>query len=262
MAEATHEIIDIGGCKLSVRRAGKGETILFLHGAGGGGRWLPFMADLAERYDLIVPEHPGFGQSDTPPWLDNVGDLAYFYLDFLERQQPGKVHLVGHSMGGWIAAELAVRSQAQIATVTLVAPAGIYLPGVPTGDLFLWSPEQLVRNLVASPALAELMLAMPVSEAEQRMALQNSFTVAKLAWQPRLYNPHLKKWLHRVTVPTQILWGDQDKVIPTPYGAAFQSLIPGSRLEIFADCGHLPQVEKQDAFVAAIVDFAKSAKTR
>ena len=257
MAEATHGFIDIDGCKLSVRRAGKGETILFLHGAGGAARWAPFMADLADRYDVIVPEHPGFGESDTPSWLDNVGDLAYFYLDFLERQKLGKVHLVGTSLGGWIAAELAVRSQAQIKTLTLVAPAGIHLDGVPKGDIFLWSPEQMVRNLVASQALADQMLATPVSEAEQRVALQNSFTMAKLSWQPRLYNPHLKKWLHRITVPTQILWGDRDKIIPTPYGEAFKSLIPGSRLQIFADCGHLPQVEKKDAFVAAIVDFAK-----
>jgi pimeloyl-ACP methyl ester carboxylesterase len=257
MAEAMHEFIDIDGCKLSVNRAGKGETILFLHGAGGAARWAPFMADLADRYDLIVPEHPGFGRSDTPSWLDNVGDLAYFYLDFLDRQKLGKVHLVGTSLGGWIAAELAVRSQAQIETLTLVAPAGIHLEGVPKGDIFLWSPEQLAHNLVASQALAEQMLAIPVSEAEQREALQNSFTVAKLSWQPRLYNPHLKKWLHRITVPTQILWGDRDKIIPTPYGEAFKSLIPGARLQIFAECGHLPQIEKKDAFVAAIVDFAR-----
>jgi len=257
MAEPKQEFIEIDGCQLSVKRAGKGETILFLHGAGGAARWLPFMADLADRYELIVPEHPGFGKSDTPPWLDNVGDLAYFYLDLLERQKLGKVHLVGNSLGGWIAAELAVRSQAQIATLTLVAPAGIHVAGVPMGDIFLWSPEQLVRNLVASPALAEQMLALPVSEAEQREAMQNSFTMAKLSWQPRLYNPHLRKWLHRITVPTQILWGDQDKIIPTPYGAAYQALIPGSRLQIFADCGHVPQIEKKDAFVAAIADFAQ-----
>jgi pimeloyl-ACP methyl ester carboxylesterase len=257
MAEATHQFIDIDGCRLSVNRAGTGETILFLHGAGGAARWAPFMADLADRYDLIVPEHPGFGQSDTPTWLDNVGDLAYFYLDFIERQKLGKIHLVGTSLGGWIAAELAVRNQAQITTLTLVAPAGIHVEGVPKGDIFLWTPEQLVRNLVANQALADQMLAMPVSDAEQRVALQNSFTMAKLSWQPRLYNPHLKKWLHRITVPTQILWGDQDKVIPTPYGKAYQALIPGSRLQIFADCGHVPQIEKKDEFVAAVADFAR-----
>lgn len=257
MAEATHQFIDIDGCRLSVNRAGTGETILFLHGAGGAARWAPFMADLADRYDLIVPEHPGFGQSDTPSWLDNIGDLAYFYLDFIERQKLGKIHLVGTSLGGWIAAELAVRNQAQIKTLTLVAPAGIHLEGVPKGDIFLWTPEQMVRNLVVNQALADQMLAMPVSDAEQRVALQNSFTMAKLSWQPRLYNPHLKKWLHRITVPTQILWGDQDKVIPTPYGKAYQALIPGSRLQTFADCGHVPQIEKRDEFVAAIADFAR-----
>jgi pimeloyl-ACP methyl ester carboxylesterase len=258
----TEEMITAAGAQIRLLRGGPAKgadsapPLVFLHGAGGHTGWMGFLDELARDYAVYAPEHPGFGRSDDPPWLDEIGDLAYFYLEFLETLGLDRVHLVGTSFGGWIAAELAVRNQAQIKTLTLVAPAGIHVEGVPKGDIFLWTPEQLIRNLVANQALADQMLAMPVSDAEQRVALQNSFTMAKLSWQPRLYNPHLKKWLHRITVPTQILWGDQDKVIPTPYGKAYQALIPGSRLQIFADCGHVPQIARHDEFVAAIAAFA------
>ncbi|MGH6709287.1 MAG: alpha/beta fold hydrolase [Bradyrhizobium sp.] len=255
MSEAQHSFAEVAGCKISLHRAGKGEPLLFLHGARGASEWTPFMAALAERFDVIVPEHPGFGRSQTPDWLDNVGDLAYFYLDFLEKNRLDGVHLVGTSLGGWVAAEMAVRQTAALKSLTLVAPAGIHVPGVPKGDIFLWSAETTTRNLFFDPALAEVMLAQPVSEEQQDRLLQNNLTMAKLSWQPRLYNPDLAKWLHRIDVPTLIVWGEQDKVIPAAYGPAFERLIPGAQLKILPACGHLPHVERTSAFVKAIVDF-------
>src|SRR5262245_35730572 len=99
----------VNGCNIALMRGGSGPPLLVLHGASGAGTWLPFMTTLAESFDVIVPEHPGFGASDTPDWLDNIHDLAYFYLDFLSELSLTGVHLVGLSLGGWIAAELAVR---------------------------------------------------------------------------------------------------------------------------------------------------------
>jgi pimeloyl-ACP methyl ester carboxylesterase len=130
---------------------------LFLHGAAGAGRWLPFMDMLAEKYNVLVPEHPGFGDSETPDWLDTVGDLAFFYLDFLEQFGLDGVHLVGTSIGGWIAAELATRSVSRLKTLTLVAPAGIHVKGVKRGDMFMWSPEETVQNLFHNQEIAKAM---------------------------------------------------------------------------------------------------------
>ena len=93
---------------------------------------MPFMEALSQKFDVLVPEHPGFGESETPAWLDNVGDLACFYLDFLEALGLDRVHLIGNSLGGWIAAELAVRDQHRLRTLTLVSPGGIHVQGVPT----------------------------------------------------------------------------------------------------------------------------------
>ena len=106
MPEHTNTKLAVRGCNITVMRGGAGRPLLFLHGAGGAGTWLPYMADLAARHDVIVPEHPGFGASDTPDWLDTIPDLANFYLDVLDQLDLKNVDLVGHSLGGWIAADL------------------------------------------------------------------------------------------------------------------------------------------------------------
>ncbi len=245
----------IDRCRLRLMRAGKGAPLLYLHGARGAAAGLPFMEHLARRFDVIVPEHPGFGGSDSPDWLDNVGDLAYFYLDVMDELGLDGVHLVGSSLGGWIAAEIAVRSSARLKSLVLSAAAGIHVKGVSKGDIFLWSPDKFVRNLYHDQALAEAALAQPVSEDQQKADMKNRLATAKLAWQPRLYNPHLAKWLHRIAVPTLILWGDDDKIIPPAYGPAFAELIPGARLDVIANCGHSPQLECTDQWVGKIAAF-------
>jgi len=243
------------GCRVRIMRAGKGRPLFYLHGARGASTWLPFMQLLAQRFDVIVPEHPGFGQSDTPDWLDNVGDLAYFYLDVLDGLGLDGVHLLGSSLGGWLAAEIAVRSCARLKSLVLSAAAGIHVKGVSKGDIFLWSPEKFARSMYHDQALADAALAQPLSEAEQMADMKNRLATAKLAWQPRLYNPHLAKWLHRIAVPTLIVWGDDDKIIPPPYGPAFAKLIPGARLEVIKDCGHVPQLERTGEWVGKITKF-------
>lgn len=244
-------------CKTRVMRGGSGAPLLFLHGAGGAGTWLPFMEQLSARFDVIVPEHPGFGGSDTPDWLDNIGDLAYFYLDVIELLRLDGVHLVGTSLGGWIAAELAVRSCARLKSLVLSAPAGIHVKGLRKGDVFMWSPEETIRRLYHDQTFAEAALQRSASEADQVTLMKNRLTMAKLAWQPRLHNPQLKKWLHRISVPTLILWGDKDQLLPPQYGPAFAQAIPSARLEIIADCGHLPQIERVDTWVGKILAFAE-----
>ncbi|MET0276971.1 MAG: alpha/beta fold hydrolase [Pseudorhodoplanes sp.] len=249
--------LTIDGCKTRLMRGGEGEPLLFLHGARGASAWLPIWETLSQRFDVIVPEHPGFGGSDMPDWLDNIGDLAYFYLDFLDALKLKAVNLAGVSLGGWIAAEVAVRDDSALKTLTLVAPAGIHVKGVAKGDIFLWSREEFTHNLFHNPDLANAALAIPPSEAEQFNEMKNRLATAKLGWQPRLYNPDLRKWLHRIQTPTLIVFGDDDKVIPPPYGPAFQALIPGSRLAVIRDCGHAPQIEKADELAGLISAFVE-----
>lgn len=250
------KFVEIDGCRINLLRGGMGEPLLYLHGAGGAGTVQPFMSRLAERFDVLVPEHPGFGQSDEPDWLENIHDLAYFYLDFLKHMDLTRVNIVGSSIGGWLALEMAVRDSSRINSLVLVAPSGIQVPGLQTGDIFLWTPEQLVRNTLFDQALADKLLSEPVSPEQQEIAVKNRFSVARLAWEPRLHDPFLEKWLHRITVPTQIVWGESDRVLPVAYAEHFRARMPNARVAVVPRCGHLPQVEKSDEFCEIVFRFA------
>ena len=152
-------MISIDGCRIRLMRGGSGAPMLFLHGGGGVGIWLPCMARLAKKFDVLAPEHPGFGESDTPEWLDTIADLANFYLELLDQLDLRGVHLVGSSLGGWIAAELAVRIASRLASLTLVGAAGIYVEDVEQVDPFLSNDEQRIRDLFYDQELAEAVVA-------------------------------------------------------------------------------------------------------
>jgi len=247
----------VRGVKVRLFTAGEGPPLVFLHGAGGIERWLPFFDLLAARHAVMVPEHPGFGESDNPGWMRNVGDVAMYYLDFLDALGAGPVDLVGQSLGGWIAAELATRNSSRLATLTLLAPAGIRVKGVLSGDIFIWSPEELARNLFHDQDFAERMIAAAAaaSEAEADRALANRFMAAKLGWEPRLFSPALERWLHRIAVPTLVLWGAEDKVLPARYAETWQREVAGAEVEIIAGCGHLLHVEQAQRVADKVLAF-------
>ena len=256
MVDVSERDETVAGCKVHTLRGGSGPTLLWLHGGGGAGTWLPIFDKLAQRYQVIVPEHPGFGRSERPDWADNVGDMAMFYLDFMQALGLSSVHLVGTSLGGWIAADLATRNTKNLRTLTLVAPAGLHVEGVAKGDIFMWTPEESARNMFASPALAEAALKREISEDEGMRQTRNAEMLAKLSWSPRLFSHDLPKWLHRIDVPTQIVWGDSDRVLEAGHGPAFRDLIPGAKLENIPDCGHLPHIENAEELVRLIEGFA------
>jgi pimeloyl-ACP methyl ester carboxylesterase len=248
----TADFVTVNGCRTHLRRGGKGKPLLYLHGASGAPVILPCMEKLAERFEVLVPEHPGYGQSDEPEWLENIHDVAYFYLDLLKQLDLKEVLLVGTSMGGWMAMEIAVRDTARLSQVILVSPAGIAAPGVKVADIFLMAPEEVVRAIYHDPAIAEKLLAVPPTPEAIDLGLKNRHTTARLAWEPRFHDPHLPKWLHRIDVPVKIVWGDKDRIIPVGFVDEYRKLLPKAQFHIMQNAGHLPQVEKPDEFVAIV----------
>ncbi len=248
----SQSFIEVDGCRIHLRRGGSGPPLLFLHGASGAPVILPFMEKLAERFDVLVPEHPGYGQSDEPQWLENIHDVAYFYLDFLKQLALRGVTLVGNSMGGWMAMEIAVRDTSRLKAVVLVSPAGISAPGVQPADIFLMPDEQLVRSLFHDQNLAQARLAAPVTPEAVDIALKNKHTTARLAWEPRLHDPFLPKWLHRIDVPVKIVWGREDRILPVQFLEQFRKRMPQAEVHVIEGAGHLPHAEKADEFVAIV----------
>jgi pimeloyl-ACP methyl ester carboxylesterase len=249
--------LDVRGFSLPYRRAGSGPTVLFLHGAGGANGWAPWHASLAEHVDLIAPEHPGFDSAETPEWLDYTADLAYFYLDMMDTLDLHNVHIIGHSLGGWTAAELAIRNTKRLASLTLLCAVGVFAEGSPGIDAFLMDPEAGTKSLVYSDELAQTVLERSADLALLDGAMKNSMTAAKLLWQPRNYNPELRKWLHRIDVPTLLLWGANDKIAPPAIADVYEALIPNTRKVLLEQCGHVPPMEQTAAYLANVTAFVK-----
>ena len=253
-ADYSTSVVAVRDCRVRLMRGGAGEPLVYLHGASGAS-WLPFLQTLTKHFDVIAPEHPGFGESDSPDWLDDIHDLAYFYLDLFAALRLDGAHLVGNSLGGWIAAEIAVRSTRHLASLTLVDAAGLHVPGVARLDSFLLSDERRLQGFFYDADKAKEMIARVLSPGMEDVALRNRATVAKLAWQPRDHDPHLHKWLHRIDVPTLLVWGDTDRLFPQEFAVAYQQAIAGAKLVTIPKCGHVPQIEQPDAVVAALQSF-------
>jgi pimeloyl-ACP methyl ester carboxylesterase len=251
----TAKDIDVRGCKLHVQRDGRGEPLLFLHGAQGLAGWEPVLAALAQSFDVIAPDHPGFGRSDVADGVDDVGELSLFYFDALKALGIPRVHVVGQCLGGWIAMEMAIRSSAPLKSLTLVASAGLRLEGVPRADMFICNQDELAQLLFAGNDAESWKQSWRASPDWEDIYDRNRSATAKFSWQPRLCNPKLARWLHRIDVPTHIVWGENDKVIPPAYAAALKERIGGATITMIPACGHLPHAEQADNVAATTTRF-------
>jgi pimeloyl-ACP methyl ester carboxylesterase len=233
------------GATIRYRRFGRGPALLFLRSEDSLPDSPAFFDALSQNFEIIVPDHPGFRSSDTPDWLKGIGDAAYFYLDFLEQLDLNNVHVVGSSLGGWMAAEIAVRSCERLASINLIAPFGVRRKGTPFGDIFMWTPEENLKNRLFDPALAEQFLAAARTQSPEVATayLKDRYAAARLCWHPRFFNPELERWLPRLVRPLHLIWGDSDKVTPIAIAEIWRESLPQARLSVIARCGHLPQLE-------------------
>ena len=257
--EETTVTVRGGMFETKLRTDGSGEPLLYLHSAGGLRGWDPFLAELAQQFTVYAPSHPGFETSTGLEHLDDVIDLVVYYNDFLDALGLEPAHVVGHSLGGMVAAELAAMSPHRVRKLVLANAVGLWLDDQPVADFFAMTPEQLGIALWHDPNsdVAKAMLAVPEDEQAQLEAYlirsQHLATAGKFLWP--IPDKGLKKRIHRIQAPTLILWGQSDGLAPVVYAHEFHQRIAGSQVSIMPRCGHLPMYEDQAGFVSAVSGF-------
>jgi pimeloyl-ACP methyl ester carboxylesterase len=257
------ERIEIGGIAVETEIAGSGPPLLFLHGGDYVAQNRALLDLLARRFRIVAPRHPGFGDTPRPAWFRSVHDIAYLYLDLLDRLDLKDLLLAGHSFGGWVALELAMRSQARLARLVLIDALGLKFGGREEreiADIYALPAEEVVRRSFADPARFVPDYA-TLDDAGLLAIARDREATALYGWKPYMHDPALVHWLHRITRPALVLWGDQDGIVAPSYGEKLATALPRARFEHVAGAGHYPQIEQPDAVAAAIEKFAEANRS-
>jgi pimeloyl-ACP methyl ester carboxylesterase len=223
---------------------------------------LPFHQAFAKKFRVISPLHPGFGRSGGFEQIADIEDMAFHYTDMLDALGLEQVILGGVSLGGWIAAEIAVRWPERVKKLWISGAPGLWVEGAKLGDLFrLLQDRARMRELLfhdATGPMASLVIKDQPDESQMLNAFQAMTVLARMIW-TRPYDPKLAGRLRRIACPTLLLWGDHDRLVPPAYGEAYQAHIPGAEFRLIKDCGHLAMFEKEREFVEAITSFSSAS---
>jgi pimeloyl-ACP methyl ester carboxylesterase len=250
-------VAGIGTVELSVSERGEGAPFLLLHG-GGGPLTVEAFADLLAAHEparVITPTHPGFGGTPRPDSLAGIPGLAALYVALLAELGLDAVTVIGNSIGGWIAAEMALSDTKRISGFVLVDAVGIEVPGHPIADFFSLTPRQVAELSYHDPDRFGIDPSKLPPDALKLMA-GNRATLAVYAG--AMNEAGLDERLAGVTTPTLVVWGDSDRIADAEYGRAFAKAIPGARFQLLRDTGHLPQIETPGQLLEAVSAFVES----
>jgi pimeloyl-ACP methyl ester carboxylesterase len=255
------ETIDVRGRPTVIMHGGDGPPFVYLHSTlGESFRWLPFYQAWAKQFTVYVPTHPGFGQSGGFDRIDAIEDMAFHYVELFDELGLNEVILGGVSLGGWIAAEFAVRWPERVKKLWISGAPGLWVDDDPLPDLFreMTDRQKLRARLFHDPDgyMAKLVIADDPPEEQVLSAYQSLTALARLVWE-RPYDPKLAARLHRVRCPTLLLWGAHDRLVPPAYGEAYRKCIPHAEMKVIPGCGHLSMFEKEAEFVDAVARFCR-----
>ncbi len=253
--------ITLSGLQIEYFDEGQGPAILYLHSSEGANPDLALIKSLAKSNRVIMPALPGFGTSETASFIRSVDDISYVCLDLLEALDLSDVTVVGSSLGGWLAVELATKASPRIGRLVLDNPLGLRFKTDPTERQFPDIYQDLPSQWSAYFSASEPMDGRDWPSVERDIALRaarNREMFVRVGWSPYLYNPVLKGRLHRVAVPALVFWGDQDKLASRDYAEAYAAALPDAQLQVIAGAGHFAFLDKPEAVTSAVLDFAGS----
>jgi len=238
--------VDVSGIRLELNRCGQGRPLLMLCSEEMLELEAPILKSLAQQYELIIPSPPGFGRSERPEWVSSPDDIAYIYLDLVETLGLKDAIVLGFSLGGWIAAEMATKHDSFISQLILVSPYGVKF-GAPTdrdvADIWMLHPDDVLRRKWFDAAKGTRDFKSMPQDALAIIA-RNNESFARFCWEPYMHNPKLQHRLHRVKVPTLVVSGAGDGITSPEYGRNYAKLIPGAEMAIIPEAGHYPHLEQ------------------
>jgi len=249
------DVIEVRGVRTRLRKGGRGRPLLVLHPEFGADMWAPYHDALAAHFHVLAPDHLGFGGSDRPAWLDGIDDLVLHYRDLLDQLAIDRVAIVGTSLGGWIAAAFAVAHPERVERLVLAAPAGVKVDGVLRYDYFANPIEDVLAHLFHDPARAAQILPVEYGAEVLVRGYRELTTLARLSWNPYLYDPKLQQRLPRIRTPTLLVWGTDDAVLPPAHADAWAELLPYATVKHLSRCGHLVPFEQAEAFASLAIEF-------
>ena len=236
----SQNFVEVADARIQLLKSGSGTAVLSLHSIEGNLGWLPYLDALTQSARVYAPTHPGYGSSERPDWLESISDLARFYLWTLQELELDKVHLIGGFLGGWIAAEIAVMCPQALHSLTLIGTAGVRPSEGEIADIFLLGEEETTNLAIGDSNL----LTSAIEPQDPLVQLRGREMTTRLCWKPYMHSPSLIHLLPRVEVPTLVLWGERDRIIPVSAGKRITTAMSNARLEVIPGAGHLPHIEK------------------
>lgn len=254
--ERSERTVEVQGIPTHLFEAGslKSPPLLYLHGTFLGNLWLDYHRALAQHFHLFAPDIPGFGLTPRPEWTRDMSDYILYFRDLLDVLELEKVHLVGHSLGGWMAVEVAIWYPERVQRLVLSNAAGIRVKGTPIPHLLAMHPEEMLAVCFDNLAAAAPLIPPQVNEEYLLSQYRQRATLASLAWNPD-YDPKLELRLGRVQIPTLLVWGEHDRLIAPIYGETYRKLLPHAQLTVLPGTGHMPMFEQPKQWSAAITTF-------
>jgi pimeloyl-ACP methyl ester carboxylesterase len=246
-ADVTDGMVEVAGLAVRVLRKGQGRPLVFLHDSLGNVGWIPLYERLAVSYDVVVPDLPGYGASERPQWARSPRDLAILTLQLLDRLEVRDVTLVGVGFGGFLAAEMATMSRSLLRRLVLIGPVGIKPRHGEIADQILRGCVRFGAAGFRDPeSFRALFDAEKVPDDLYRLwDLSNEMT-ARVCWKPAMFSLEMHHLLSEVRVPTLVVFGAEDRLVPLDVGEQYVERLPDARLVVVADAGHWVDLEQPD----------------